>query len=146
MRFLTVIFASIWMAFGFAAHADDTVEAVVARAIEAHNAHDIDGFLATLAEDVSFHNLDGDTLLEGRETVREIWSARFASNPDLIAEITHRTVVGNRVVDEERLCMSGLDAPCIDLVAIYTVEDGLIQTMHVIQAEPASSDDGEVAQ
>ena len=146
MRLLTVILASLWMAFGLAANADDTAEAVVARVIETHNAHDLEAFVATLAEDVSFHNLDGDTLLEGRDTIREIWAARFASHPDLIAEITHRTVIGNRVVDEERLCMNGLDAPCTDLVAIYTVENELIQTMHVIQAEHTPSDDGEMAQ
>lgn len=113
-------------------------EAVVQAALDAHNAHDLGAFLATMAEDVTFLSLDGDVLLTGRETVAEIWGARFAERPDLVADITHRTVIGNRVIDEEQLCLDGRDNPCVELVAIYTVEDGLIQTMHVIQPVPAS--------
>ena len=113
-------------------------EAVVQAALDAHNAHDLDAFLATMAEDVTFLSLDGQVLVEGRETVAEIWGARFAERPDLVADITHRTVIGNRVIDEEQLCLDGRDNGCVELVAIYTVEDGLIRTMHVIQPVPAS--------
>jgi hypothetical protein len=113
-------------------------EAVVQAALDAHNAHDLDAFLATMAEDVTFLSLDGDVLLTGRETVADIWGVRFAERPDLVADITHRTVIGNRVIDEEQLCLDGRDNGCVELVAIYTVEDGLIRTMHVIQPVPAS--------
>lgn len=111
-------------------------EAVVQAALDAHNAHDLDAFLATMAEDVTFLSLDGDVLLTGRDRVAEIWGARFAERPDLVADITHRTVIGNRVIDEEQLCLDGRDNGCVELVAIYTVENGLIQTMHVIQPVP----------
>lgn len=117
--------------------------AVVQASLDAHNAHDLDAFLATMAEDVTFLNLDGDVLLTGRDRVAEIWSARFEARPDLVADITHRTVIGNRVIDEEQLCLDGRDAPCIELVAIYTVENGLIQTMHVIQPAPPASGSSE---
>ena len=113
-------------------------EAVVQAALDAHNAHDLDVFLATMAEDVTFLSLDGAVLLTGREAAAEVWGARFSERPDLVADITHRTVIGNRVIDEEQLCLDGRDNGCVELVAIYTVEDGLIRTMHVIQPVPAS--------
>lgn len=118
------------------APAESDADAVVQAALDAHNAHDLDAFLATMAEDVTFLSLDGQVLVEGRETVAEIWGARFEARPNLVADITHRTVIGNRVIDEETLCLDGRDNPCVELVAIYTVEDGLIQTMHVIQSGP----------
>lgn len=111
----------------------DMAERTVAAAIEAHNAHDLEGFLATMAEDVSFLTLEGDVLVEGRDAVAEIWGRRFAERPELVAEILYRTVIGNRVIDDELLCLNGVDQPCVQLVAIYTVENDLIQTMHVIQ-------------
>lgn len=124
-----------------------SAEAVVQASLDAHNAHDLDAFLATMAEDVTFLSLDGDVLLTGRDRVAEIWGARFAERPDLVADITHRTVIGNRVIDEEQLCLDGRDNPCVELVAIYTVEDGLIRTMHVIQpvrpAGPSESGDAQ---
>lgn len=113
-------------------------EAVVQAALDAHNAHDLDAFLATMAEDVTFLSLDGDVLLTGRDRIAEIWGARFEAQPDLVADITHRTVIGNRVIDEEQLCLNGRDNECVELVAIYTVEGGLIQTMHVIQPVAAA--------
>lgn len=114
--------------------ADEVVQA----ALDAHNAHDLDAFLASMADDVTFLSLDGDVLVTGRGRVAEIWGARFEAHPELVADITHRTVIGNRVIDEEQLCLDGRDHPCVELVAIYTVEGGLIQTMHVIQPAPAS--------
>ncbi|WP_421791500.1 nuclear transport factor 2 family protein [Hyphobacterium sp.] len=111
----------------------DMAERTVAAAIDAHNAHDLEGFLATMAEDVVFLSLDGDVLVEGRAAVADIWGRRFEERPNLVAEILHRTVIGNRVIDDELLCLNGLDQPCVQLVAIYTVDDSLIQTMHVIQ-------------
>lgn len=108
-------------------------ERTVAAAIEAHNAHDLDAFLATMSEDVVFLSLDGDVLVEGRDSVAEIWGRRFDERRDLVVEILHRTVIGNRVIDDELLCLNGPASPCVQLVAIYTVENDLIQTMHVIQ-------------
>lgn len=140
-RLLLIIAALLTAAPALAQGAqDDAPEAVVERALKAHNAHDIDAFVATLAEDVKFLSLDGEVMVEGRDTVRDIWTQRFADYPDLRADIPNRHVIGNRVVDYELLRMHGDEGEAVELVAIYTVEDGLIQTMHVVQPKPDGGD------
>ncbi len=137
-RFLLMIAALLTAMPAFAQ--DDAPEAVVERALQAHNAHDIDAFVATLAEDVEFLSLDGEVMVEGRDKVREIWTQRFTDYPNLRADIPNRHVIGNRVVDHELLRMNGDEGEPVELVAIYTVEDGLIQTMHIIQSKPDGGD------
>lgn len=143
-RLLLMIAALLTAASALAQGAQDSApEAVVERALKAHNAHDIDAFVATLAEDVKFLSLDGEVMVEGRDAVRDIWTRRFADYPNLRADIPNRHVIGNRVVDHELLRMHGDAGEPVELVAIYTVEDGLIQTMHVVQPKPAGEGEEE---
>lgn len=101
-------------------------ETVVQRQFDAYNEQDITAFLATYAPTVEMRELPSNTLLRsGHDEVRAFYEGRF-SNKNLRAELVARSVLGNMVVDTERL--TGFDdGRVIDIVAINEVRDGLIQ-------------------
>ena len=108
-----------------------TPEAVIQAQVEAYNAHDIDAFMALHSPTAQLYNFKtGDLIFEGEAAIRERYTQRF-TNPDLHAEIINRIVIGNRVIDHEQV--RGIDPErVIEVVAIYEVEDGLIQRIWFI--------------
>jgi putative hydrolase of HD superfamily len=108
--------------------------AVLAEAqLAAYNARDLDAFAACFADDVEVYDFPGVLSLSGRDAFRTRFIERFKSE-GLEAIAVHRTVVGNRVIDHERVWLDGRSnsAP-IDLVVIYTVRDGLIARVDFIK-------------
>jgi uncharacterized protein (TIGR02246 family) len=92
---------------------------------DAYNARDVDAMCACYAEDCIVANLNGEITMRGRETIRARYGKTFADNPQNRAWSHHRFAVGNTVVDHEE----GERAPGVgkfEVVAIYTVRDGLI--------------------
>lgn len=103
----------------------DTPEAVVQRQLEAYNRGDLDGFLATYAEDVELFDLGADAkpTRSGRATLAAVYGPLFARvKPQ--AAIASRTVTGSFVTDHERVTANGRT---FDAVAIYQVVDGRIR-------------------
>lgn len=106
-------------------------EAVIQAQVEAYNAHDIDAFMALHSPTAKLYNLtSGELIFEGEATIRERYTNRF-TNPDLHAEIINRMVIGNRVIDHERVRGIEPDRD-VEVVAVYDVEDGLIQRVWFI--------------
>ena len=103
------------------------------RQLAAYNARDLDAFAACFAEDVEVYDFPGVLSLSGREAFRARFIERFKSE-GLEAIAVHRAVIGNRVIDHERVWLEGRDnsAP-IDLVVIYTVRGGLIARVDFIK-------------
>ena len=101
-------------------------EAVVQTQLEAYNARNLEAFLATYAEDAELTDLPGGVFARGHVDMRERYTKTFA-DPTLHAEIVKRIVVGNTVVDHERVRRrfpEGLGT--LDAIAIYAVETGRI--------------------
>jgi hypothetical protein len=97
---------------------------VVQRQLEAYNARDLERFAATYAESITIYRLPAlEPAIVGQAKLREVYTARFSS-PDLHAEIVNRIVLGNKVIDHERV--RGIKETPIEAVAAYEVEDGLI--------------------
>lgn len=100
---------------------------VVQRQLEAYNARDLEAFAATYAEGIRIYRMPAtEPAIRGMAQLRETYRARFAS-PDLRAEILARLVLGNKVVDHERVV--GIREHPVEAVAVYEVEDGLIQAV-----------------
>ncbi len=108
-------------------------ESLVARQIDAYNAHDADAFVSVYAENMQLFDLGGDLFLFGREALRERYAMLFANAPNVHVEIAKRIVVGNVVIDEERIThtASGRDA---HVAVIYEIENGAIQRVWVTRA------------
>jgi len=62
----------------------------------------------------------------GQAQLRESYRKRFAS-AGLHAEILNRMVLGNKVIDHERVV--GIKETPIEAVAVYEVVEGLIRTV-----------------
>lgn len=103
-----------------------TPEAVVARQLEAYNRHDLEAFLACYAEDVRLLRPPAtEPWLEGKAQVAAFYGTQRFSMPALRAEILNRMILGNLVVDHERVL--GLGPEPTEVVAVYEVASGLIE-------------------
>ena len=93
--------------------------------LEAYNAHDLDGHCACFADDVVVADLNGDVTISGIAAYRAKYQQVFADFPQNHAELLNRIVVGNRVIDHERVKRSP-DADPFEVAAIYTIVDAKI--------------------
>jgi len=117
----------------------DTAEAVVQRQLDAYNARDLPAWLATYAEDARQFELGGALIAQGRGQIGARMSARFRE-PHLHARLIRRVVIGQVVIDHEhvtRTLPSGPDV--IELVCIYVVERGAIQTATFRSGPPTAN-------
>ena len=100
-------------------------EEVVQRQLIAYNAKDLDAFVAQYADDVrEYRPPMREPFLEGRAAFRAYYGDQRFVLPDLHAEIVQRMVVGNKVVDHERIV--GIRKSEVEGIALYEVIDGLI--------------------
>lgn len=102
--------------------AADDCEMVVERQIAAYNAHDLEAFLATYAEDVQFERGNGEVSV-GRETMASRYGELFAAGR-CRAEITARMRQGEWIVDHETAY--GLGPEPVRVIVAYRVRGGVI--------------------
>jgi hypothetical protein len=100
---------------------------VVQEQLEAYNARDLDRFAATYSADIRiFRPPSAEPAMAGMAQLRENYRKRFTSS-SLHAEIVNRIVIGNKVIDHERV--DGIKETPVEAVAVYEVVDGLIRTV-----------------
>jgi len=73
---------------------------VIQRQLNAYNAKDVEGLLATYAPNAEQWTLNGERLASGHQEIRLRYVERFAE-PDLHAQLLSRMVVSEFVVDQE---------------------------------------------
>jgi hypothetical protein len=106
---------------------------VVQRQLEAYNARDLERFVATYAEDIKIYRLPAtEPAISGKAQLAQVYRERFSS-PLLHAEILTRIVLGNKVIDHERV--RGIRETPLEALAIYEVISGLIQTVWFVYPE-----------
>jgi hypothetical protein len=109
----------------------DTPAAVVQRQLDAYNARDIDALLATYAPDARQYEHPAKLLASGHAEMRERMAVRF-QEPNLHARLLQRVVMGNVVIDHERVTRTFPEGSgSVDMVAIYEVTDGRIVSASV---------------
>jgi hypothetical protein len=111
-------------------------EAIVQAQLEAYNARDLDAFLATYAASAELFEHPSKLLASGMAQLRERYAARFA-DPMLHAVVLKRIVVGNFVIDHERvrrMFPEGLGT--MDAVATYEVQGDRIVRVWFITTAP----------
>ena len=103
-------------------------EVVVQRQLDAYNAKDLEAWLATYAAEARQYEHPGKLLASGRAEIRARTAPRF-NEPNLHAKLIKRTVMGSVVIDHEDVTRTFPEGPGqIELVCIYLVEQGLIQS------------------
>jgi uncharacterized protein (TIGR02246 family) len=112
---------------------DGTPAALVAKQIDAYNAHDAVAFVSVYAENMQLFDLGGELFLFGRDALRERYAMLFANAPNIHVEIRTRIVVGDVVIDEEWIThtASGKDA---HVGVIYEIVGGAIQRVWVTRS------------
>ncbi|OZV68077.1 nuclear transport factor 2 family protein [Winogradskyella aurantia] len=106
------------------------IEAIVQQQLEAYNQRDIEGFMATYADDITLYNYPNQLTAQGKDQMRTAYTNLFKNAPDLNAIIKNRIVIGNKVIDEEEVRVNG---KTLRAVAIYEIENGLIKKVTFIQ-------------
>ncbi len=96
-------------------------ERVVQRQLDAYNAKDLDALLSTYAPSAEQWELHGALLAAGHAQIRSRMAARFAE-PDLHAQLLKRVVMGDVVVDHERVTRTFPEGPgTVEMLCIYEV-------------------------
>ncbi|QIL01866.1 amidohydrolase family protein [Sphingomonas sinipercae] len=104
----------------------DTPESVVQRQLERYNAHDLDGFLGTYADEAQIFDLPHTKpSMSGKATMREVYGKLFAKYPQVHCRVANRIVEGRFVTDQE-VCTDGSNKPPMHAGATYEVVNGAI--------------------
>ncbi|MGF7217918.1 imidazolonepropionase-like amidohydrolase [Spirosoma lacussanchae] len=102
------------------------------RQLNAYNARNIDAFLEPYADDVELYDLPDKLIGKGKEAMRKQYSGMFERVTLLHCELVNRMVVGNTVIDHERVTFAA-DKPPVQAVAIYKIENGKIRKVYFTQ-------------
>jgi hypothetical protein len=101
-------------------------EAVVQSQVDAYNARNLEAFLATYTDAARLYEWPDKLLAAGTAQLRERYASRFAE-AGLHADILQRIVVGNLVVDHEKVRRMFPEGPgTLEAIAIYEVQNGKI--------------------
>ncbi len=103
-------------------------EQVVQRQLERYNARDLDGFLATYANDVKIFDLPATAKpsIDGKAAMRKVYGDLFRKFPTLHCRGAQRMVEGRFVIDQE-VCTVDAAKPPFHAAATYEVVGGLIK-------------------
>ncbi len=105
-----------------------TPEQLAQGQLDAYNAHDLDAFLPYFSDTIAvIRPPETRPVLLGKADFAEFYRRERFCLPALHAEVKSRMVLGNKVVDHERISGIG-DAP-FEVAVVYEIRDGLIQTM-----------------
>jgi hypothetical protein len=103
-----------------------SIEEIAQAQLDAYNAQDLDAYCAYFTDDVVVGDVGGAANLTGNAAYRERYAGAFAKFPNNKAELLNRIVLGNTVIDHERVDRGDGVTPVFDVAAIYTFRDGKI--------------------
>jgi hypothetical protein len=94
--------------------------------LDAYNARKLDAFVACYTEDVAcFRPPQAEPVISGRAALAAHYGTHRFNLPALHAELVSRMVLGNKVVDHERI--TGVRDQPFDAAVVYEVQGGLIR-------------------
>ncbi|MBC2845837.1 nuclear transport factor 2 family protein [Winogradskyella flava] len=105
-------------------------EAIVNTQLERYNERDIEGFTKTYSNDIKLYTFPENPTTTGQAALKKSYATFFERVPDLNAEVMNRIVLGNKVIDKEKVIING---QIFYAIAIYEVNDGLISRVTFIQ-------------
>ena len=108
-------------------------EQIVQQQLEAYNNRDIEAFSALFSEEAEVLQFpENRVLAKGKTQVKELYKKLFDNSPTLHSELVSLTVLGNRVIDHEKITgRAGVDV--LELAVVYEIEQGKIDKCLVIR-------------
>lgn len=108
-------------------------EALVQAQLDAYNAHDLQAFIACYSDGIKIYRPPAaEPVLSGKAAVADFYANKRFNLPALHAVVLNRMVLGNKVIDHERVAGVG-DAP-FEAAAVYEVSGGLISAVWFFQS------------
>ena len=108
-------------------------ELPVQRQLDAYNDRDLARFVACYADDVQlFRPPAPEPVLFGKAALAEHYAAHRFNRPQLHAQLVQRMVLGNMVIDHERI--SGLGDEPVEAAAVFEVTGDLISRVWFFNA------------
>jgi uncharacterized protein (TIGR02246 family) len=105
---------------------------IINKLVDAYNALDARAFADFFTEDAICYEHPNEIAQNGREDIFAFYKGRFTEFPQNQTEVLHRIVLGNRIIDHERVHRSP-DAEPFEAVAIYEMENGLIKRFDIVR-------------
>lgn len=112
----------------------DTPEALAQRQLNAYNARNLEAFLEPYSDSIELYNFPNDRWAKGKARMREVYGGMFENTPDLHCELKNRMVMGNTVIDQERVTGFG-NGRIIEAIAIYKIEKGKIARVYFVRKD-----------
>lgn len=98
---------------------------IVQSQVDAYNDRDLNRFVSAYAENILIYRMPStEPAISGKVQLSEFYSTQRFNLPGLRAEIVNRIVLGNKVIDHERIW--GIRDGPIEVAAIYELVGGLI--------------------
>lgn len=98
-------------------------EFIVNKQLEAYNSRNIDAFVDTYSKDIKICNFPNILGTEGNDNLRASYASYFENTPNLNATIINRIIIGNKVIDKEKVTAN---EHTFYAIAIYEVENDKI--------------------
>lgn len=102
--------------------------------LKGYNERNIDLFLEAYSDSVKVYSFPNKLLYTGKERMHMNYSGMFNTLKDLNCIIKSRMVLGNTVIDEERVVIRKGQPP-LEAIAIYKVALGKIQEVYFIMKD-----------
>lgn len=99
--------------------------------LAAYNLRDLEAFLNTYSDDIKIYSFPNKMSGEGKEYMTKIYGKFFKETPNLHCEIVNRTVLGNTIIDHEKVTGLGGGAS-MEAIAIYKVNQNKISEVYFI--------------
>lgn len=105
--------------------------ALVDEQLAAYNRRDLEAFLSTYSDDIKIYSFPNKLSGEGKDYMTKVYGKFFKETPNLHCEIVNRTVLGNTIIDHEKV--TGLTGGAsMEAIAIYKLKDKKISEVYFI--------------
>lgn len=94
--------------------------------LTAYNNRDIDAFIPNFHENCIVEDGAGNVLMTGQAAMYDSYKKMFEASPNLHCHLASRIILGEYILDEERVTGRGNSTEESHVVAVYRVEGGLI--------------------
>ena len=110
------------------------IEKLVQQQLQSYNSRDIDAFLEPYGENVEVYNFPNNISGKGKNYMKTNYKRLFSDSPSLHCEVINRMVLGNIVIDHEKITgLRGMNT--IEAIAIYEIENDKIIKVYFIKKE-----------
>ncbi len=100
--------------------------------LNAYNNRNIEAFIAPYSDSVKVFTFPNTLNYQGKNQMRKVYGEMFQALPDLHCQLVNRIVLGNIVIDQEKVTLRK-DQPVLEAIAIYKVWMDKIQEVYFIR-------------